>query len=194
MLAIIEAARAQAWNSEFLVLSNRKRAPGLEAAAGRGVATDVLSHRRFDDRGDFDEALAARLLDFAADWVVLAGFMRILGPRFTSSFPGRILNIHPSLLPRFPGLHTHQRALEAGEVEHGCTVHLVDETLDGGPILAQARVPVLSGDDPESLAARVLVQEHRLYPAVVRDAIEGRITAAGLLRSASPAPPGAAPT
>jgi phosphoribosylglycinamide formyltransferase-1 len=194
MLSILDAARSEAWDCEFLVLSNRKRAPGLESAAARGIATAVLSHRRFADRGDFDAALAERLVDFGADWIVLAGFMRILGPRFVTHFVGRILNIHPSLLPKFPGLHTHQRALDAGDTEHGCTVHLVDDTLDGGLILAQARVPIVSGDDADRLADRVLVEEHRLYPAVVRDAIAGRLMASGLLPSASPAPSGAAPT
>jgi len=194
MLAIVDAARSGGWPCEFLVLSNRKRAPGLDAARARGIATDVLSHRRYADRGDFDAALAARLQAFGARWVVLAGFMRILGPRFVAPFAGRILNIHPSLLPRYPGLHTHRRALEAGDAEHGCTVHLVDDTLDGGPIIAQARVPVLPGDDEATLAARVLVEEHRLYPAVVKDAIEGRVGASGLLPSASQPPSGAAAT
>ncbi len=189
MLAIVDAARDEGWDVDFLVLANRKRAPGLAAARERGIATDVLSHRRFEDRGDFDAALAARVREFGADWVVLAGFMRILGPRFVSRFPGRILNIHPSLLPKYPGLHTHRRVLEAGDAEHGCTIHLVDDTLDGGPVLRQARVPVLPGDDEGSLAARVLVQEHRLFPAAVRDAIEGRIEAPGLLPSASLATP-----
>ncbi len=178
MTAILDAAEREGWDAEFcLVLSNRPRAAGLQVAADRGVPTDVVSHRRFppDQRALFDAAVADRLEAAGADWVVLAGFMRILGPRFTDRFAGRVLNIHPSLLPHFPGLHTHERVLAAGHAEHGCTVHLVDDSLDGGPILGQARVPVLPGDDPDTLAARVLVQEHVLYPAIVKAAIEGRL-------------------
>ncbi len=178
MSSILDLAEAEGWlDAVKLVLSNRPAAPGLDLAGGRGVATDVLNHRSFGrgNRAAFDAALAERLLAAKVRWVVLAGFMRILGADFVSPFAGRILNIHPSLLPRHPGLHTHQRALDAGDSEHGCTVHLVDDTLDGGPILAQARVPVLPGDDADALAARVLVQEHRLYPAVVRSAVRGSL-------------------
>lgn len=179
MSSILDLAEQGGWRDAIrLVLSNRPGAAGLELAAARGVATDVLDHRSFGrgNRSAFDAALAERLLDAGVRWVILAGFMRILGAEFVRPFAGRILNIHPSLLPRHPGLHTHQRALDAGDTEHGCTVHLVDDTLDGGPILAQAPVPVLDGDDAERLSARVLVQEHRLYPAVVRSALRGTLS------------------
>jgi phosphoribosylglycinamide formyltransferase-1 len=194
MVAIVDAAAAGAWDCDFFVVSNRKRAAGLQAAADRGIPTEVLSHRRFPDRADFDAALAQCLKEASVDWVVLAGFMRILGPRFVRSFTGRILNIHPSLLPKYPGLDTHQRALDAKDTEHGCTVHLVDDTLDRGPVLAQARVAVQEGDDASTLAARVLVEEHRLFPTVVKAAIKGQITGPGLLRFDSPARLGAAPS
>lgn len=191
MLAILDAADAQGWDVDFcLVLSNRPKAAGLSVAAERGVPTQVLNHRTFGPQGRdlFDAALADRLAAAGADWVVLAGFMRILGPAFVGRFEGRILNIHPSLLPEFPGLHTHRRVLEAGHAEHGCTVHLVDDSLDGGPILAQARVPVLPTDDEETLAARVLVREHEIYPAVVRAALEGRLNPAPPLQRPQPTP------
>jgi phosphoribosylglycinamide formyltransferase 1 len=178
MAAILETAAREGWDVDFcLVLSNKAAAGGLETAAARGIPTDVLDHRSFGrgNRHLFDAALADRLEQVRADWVVLAGFMRILGPAFCDRFAGRILNIHPSLLPRHRGLHTHQRALEAGDAAHGCTVHLVDSSLDGGPILGQVEVPLLPEDDADALAARVLVQEHLLYPAVVRAAIEGRL-------------------
>ena len=180
MLAIVEAARRGGWlDAVVLVASNRPDAAGLERAAALGLPTAALDHRPYgrSRRAEFDSALADLLLGHGVRWVVLAGFMRILGPRFLAPFEGRVLNIHPSLLPAFPGLHTHDRALEAGVSRHGCTVHLVDTSLDGGPVLAQAEVPVLPGDDAESLAARVLVQEHRLYPAVVEAAVFGRLHA-----------------
>ncbi len=178
MVAILERARDAGWLGAIaLVASNRPEAPGLARAAALGVPTDVLDHRPFGRarRAEFDAALADRLQQAGARWVVLAGFMRILGPAFLTPFEGRVLNIHPSLLPAFPGLHTHERALEAGAARHGCTVHLVDTSLDGGPVLAQADVPVLGDDDADSLAARVLEQEHRLYPAVVESAVFGRL-------------------
>jgi phosphoribosylglycinamide formyltransferase-1 len=178
MAAILDAAAADRWPCRFvLVLSNVGEAPGLELARRRGIPTALLDHRPFgrERRSEFDAELARLLAEAGADWVVLAGFMRILGPAFLGRFPGRVLNIHPSLLPSYPGLHTHERALAAREREAGCTVHLVDDSLDGGPILAQARVPVEPGDSAETLAARVLVQEHRLYPRVVRAAILGRL-------------------
>jgi len=178
MVAILDAAEQQGWDAEIcLVLSNKAAAAGLTLAADRGIPTAVIDHRSFGrgNRHLFDAALAARLTEAGADWVVLAGFMRILGSHFVAPFAGRILNIHPSLLPKYPGLHTHERALEAGDAVHGCTVHLVDDSLDGGPILAQAEVPVRGDDDADSLAGRVLIEEHRLYPAVVRAAIEGRL-------------------
>ena len=178
MAAILTTATEQAWDVDFcLVLSNKASAGGLEVARARGIPTDVLDHRSFGrgGRDRFDAALAHRLQEAKADWVVLAGFMRVLGPGFLDPFAGRVLNIHPSLLPRHRGLHTHQRALDAGDPVHGCTVHLVDASLDGGPILAQVEVPVRPGDDADTLAARVLEQEHQLYPTVVRAAADGRL-------------------
>ncbi|WP_158964468.1 phosphoribosylglycinamide formyltransferase [Chachezhania sediminis] len=152
-----------------LVLSNQPGAGGLERAKEMGVPTAVVDHRPFKgDRVAFEDALSARLHFEGAEIVCLAGFMRILTTHFVSEWQGKMLNIHPSLLPKYRGLHTHARALEAGEAEHGCTVHEVTPELDEGPILGQARLPILAGDTPESLAARVLVQEHRLYPAVLR--------------------------
>ncbi|WP_413717260.1 phosphoribosylglycinamide formyltransferase [Silicimonas sp. MF1-12-2] len=151
-----------------LVLSNRPEARGLERASEMGVPTAVVDHRPFKgDRAAFEAALQAELVKAAPDIICLAGFMRILTGEFTSKWEGRMLNIHPSLLPKYRGLHTHQRALDAGDTEAGCTVHEVTADLDDGPILGQARVPVLSGDTPETLAARVLEQEHKLYPAVL---------------------------
>ncbi|GGG75658.1 phosphoribosylglycinamide formyltransferase [Salipiger pallidus] len=152
-----------------LVLSNKADAGGLARAAERGVPTAVVDHKPFGgDREAFQEALQAELENAAPDILCLAGFMRVLTGSFTSRWEGRMLNIHPSLLPKYRGLHTHARALEAGDAEHGCTVHEVTAELDDGPILGQATVPVLPGDTPDALAARVLVQEHRLYPAVLR--------------------------
>lgn len=152
-----------------LVASNDPEAGGLTKAAAMGVATAAVDHRPFGkDRAAFEAALMQPILASGADLICLAGFMRVLTPGFVGPFAGRMLNIHPSLLPLYPGLHTHQRALEAGDSEAGCTVHEVTPILDDGPILGQARVPVLPGDSSETLAARVLVQEHRLYPAVLR--------------------------
>ena len=152
-----------------LVLSNRENAGGLVKAAERGVATAVVDDRPFaGDRAAFEEELIKPILEAEADIVCLAGFMRVLTDGFVSKFHGRMLNIHPSLLPKYKGLHTHRRALEAGDKEHGCSVHEVTARLDDGPILGQARVPVLPEDTEETLAARVLEQEHRLYPAVLQ--------------------------
>lgn len=177
MAAILDRARSESWPADFcLVLSNRPDAAGLDYARQQGIPTAVIDHREYRGRRpEFDRAVAGALQEAGADWIILAGFMRILGPDCTGAFAGRILNIHPSLLPLYPGLNTHQRALDAGDSVAGCTVHLVDETLDGGRPLAQARVPILPGDSADSLAARVLVQEHDLYPTVIRDLIEGRI-------------------
>ena len=149
------------------VISNRADALGLERAKRAGIATRVLSHREFMTRAAYDAELVTLSDGFAPGLVVLAGFMRILTPEFVAKFQGRLLNIHPSLLPKFPGLHTHQRAIEAGETVHGATVHFVTEELDGGPGVIQARVPVLPGDDATALAARVLAQEHLIYPLAV---------------------------
>ncbi len=152
-----------------LVLSNNADAGGLAKAAAAGVATAVVDHRPFaGDREAFEAELVKPVIEAGADIVCLAGFMRVLTAGFVSQFEGRMLNIHPSLLPKYKGLHTHARALEAGDGEHGCTVHEVTPRLDDGPILGQARVPVLESDTPDTLAARVLVQEHLLYPAVLR--------------------------
>lgn len=172
MRAIVEAglpARIAA------VVSNRPDAAGLVYAAERGIATAVLDHNGFPSREAFDEALARRIDEYAPELVVLAGFMRILSEGFVRRYDGRLINIHPSLLPAFPGLHTHRRALEQGVKIHGCTVHFVTGQLDHGPVIIQAAVSVLPGDDEDSLAARVLRQEHRIYPLAVRWFVEDRL-------------------
>lgn len=180
MLGIAERCRQEQWPARIVaVISNRPRAAGLRAAADLGLATEAIDHTGFTERVDFDAALADRLEALGVDWIVLAGFMRVLGDAFVTRFAGRIVNIHPSLLPAFPGLHTHRRALEAGVRLHGATVHLVTSSLDLGPIVAQAAVPVLDGDDPDRLAERVLAAEHRLYPMAVRWLVEGRILVEG---------------
>lgn len=169
MVALLDSMTADHPAEPCLVLSNDARAGGLAKAAARGVPTTVVDHRPFGkNRSAFEDELMKPLLAAGTDIVCLAGFMRVLTDGFVSRWQGRMLNIHPSLLPKYKGLHTHQRALEAGDSEHGCTVHEVTARLDDGPILGQARVPVMEGDTPDSLAARVLVQEHRLYPAVLR--------------------------
>lgn len=158
------------------VISNRPDAKGLEFAAGQGIATQVVDHQTFPDRGTFDTALADAIDAYRPDLVVLAGFMRILTAGFVQRYEGRMLNIHPSLLPAFPGLHTHRKALDVGVRIHGATVHFVTATLDNGPIVIQGVVPVLHGDDETALAARVLTAEHRIYPQAVRWFVEGRLT------------------
>lgn len=157
------------------VISNRADANGLHVAQAAGIPTTVLDHRIFSDRGAFDRALVALIDEYRPRLVVLAGFMRILTPEFVVHFRGRLLNIHPSLLPAFRGLHTHERALQAGVSEHGASVHYVTDELDGGPVFLQATVPVHSDDTASSLADRVLEQEHRLYPLALRLIAEGRI-------------------
>ncbi len=157
------------------VISNRPDAPGLETAARAGIAAHSIDHKAFAGREAFDAALAECIDSFAPDLVVLAGFMRILSDGFVRRYAGRLMNIHPSLLPSFPGLHTHRRALEEGVRIHGCTVHFVTPTLDHGPVIIQAAVPVLDGDDEATLAARVLRQEHRVYPQAVRWFAEDRL-------------------
>ena len=157
------------------VISNRADAYGLERAKQAGIATRVLDHKQFDGREAFDAALIETIDGFDPHLVVLAGFMRILTGDFVRHYEGRLLNIHPSLLPKYKGLHTHQRALEAGDSEHGCSVHFVTEELDGGPLVVQAVVPVESGDTPDSLAKRVHAQEHRIYPLAMRWFAEGRL-------------------
>jgi phosphoribosylglycinamide formyltransferase-1 len=158
------------------VISNRPGAAGLAVAATRGVPVRVVDHTAYPDRDSFDRALLDCIAPLAPDWVVLAGFMRVLTAAFIDAFPQRILNIHPSLLPAFPGLHTHRQALCAGVRIHGATVHIVTPRLDHGPIVVQAAVPVVDGDTEASLAARVLAQEHRIYPAALRWIAEGRLT------------------
>ena len=172
MAAIVRAAQAQGWAARYgaqvaAVVSNRADAKGLQFAAARGIATAVVDHKAFATRDAFDAALAQQIDSYAPTLVVLAGFMRILTPSFVQRYAGRLLNIHPSLLPAFPGLHTHQRALDAGCQFVGATVHQVTAELDHGPILAQAVVPVLVGDTADTLAARVLTQEHLMYPRAV---------------------------
>jgi phosphoribosylglycinamide formyltransferase 1 len=157
------------------VISNRADAYGLERAKTVGIATRMLDHKAFDGREAFDAALVEAIDAFEPHLVVLAGFMRILSPGFVRHYAGRLLNIHPSLLPKYKGLHTHQRALEAGDSEHGCSVHFVTEELDGGPLVVQAVVPVQSHDSPTSLAQRVHEQEHQIYPLAVRWFAEGRL-------------------
>lgn len=169
MVALARSMKGDHPARAVLVLSNDPAAAGLGKAVEMGIATAAVDHRPFHgDRAGFEAALLEPLLAAAPDILCLAGFMRVLTPAFVARFAGRMLNIHPSLLPKYPGLHTHQRALEAGDAEAGCTVHEVTTELDAGPILGQARVRVRPGDRAETLAARVLEQEHLLYPAVLR--------------------------
>ena len=157
------------------VVSNNPQAEGLLVARKHGVETAVVDHRAYPDRASFDAALADKLESYRPDLIALAGFMRILTDAFLSRFPARIVNIHPSLLPAYPGVDTHRRALEDGVRLHGCTVHFVTGTLDHGPIVVQAAVPVLPGDNPRGLAERVLEQEHRIYPQAVRWFVEDKL-------------------
>lgn len=176
MEAIVKACADEGWPARIAaVISNRPDAAGLAFAAAHGIETAVVDHKAFASREDFDLALAQAIDAFAPDLLVLAGFMRILGTAFTARYEGRMLNIHPSLLPAFPGLHTHQKAIEAGCKLAGATAHFVTAELDHGPIVAQAVVPVLPSDDADALAARVLVQEHRMYPRAVRWFIQGQL-------------------
>lgn len=161
------------------VISNRPGAGGLAIAEGRNIATSVIDHRRFDTREAFDGALASAIDEDAPDLVVLAGFMRVLTAGFVERYRRKLINIHPSLLPAFAGLHTHRRALEAGVKIHGCTVHFVSFALDNGPIVIQAAVPVRDDDDEAALAARVLVEEHRIYPQALHWFAEDRLTIEG---------------
>jgi len=175
MLALLDARPAL---DVAAVISNEPQAAGLGAARERGVPTRIVDHRAHADRPRFDAALAREIDGFGPGLIVLAGFMRILTDEFVARYGGRLVNIHPSLLPAFPGLHTHRRALLAGVRIHGCTVHFVTPELDRGPIIAQAAVAVAPDDTEETLAARVLAQEHKLYPQVVRWVAEGRVTLA----------------
>jgi phosphoribosylglycinamide formyltransferase-1 len=177
MQAIVHAAQDENWPAKIVaVISNRADAEGLAFAAKQGIATEVVSNKDFASREAFDAALQNSIDRYAPDLVVLAGFMRILTPAFVHHFAGRMINIHPSLLPDFPGLSTHQRALDAGAKMHGATVHFVTADLDHGPIVTQATVPIISGDTEETLAARVLAQEHIIYPRAVRWFVEGRLS------------------
>lgn len=172
------------------VICNRADAYGLERAKQAGIATELLDHKQFDGREAFDAALIQAIDAHQPDLVVLAGFMRILTPGFVQHYAGRLLNIHPSLLPKHKGLHTHQRAIEAGDSEHGCSVHFVTEELDGGPLVVQAVFPVMADDTAESLARRVHQQEHQIYPLAVRWFAEGRLRlgAQGAMLDGQPLP------
>ncbi len=177
MEAIVRACEREGWPARVAaVIANRPDAAGLAFAASHGIATQVVDHRAFADREAFDAALATAIDAYAADLIVLAGFMRVLTPAFVDRYAGRMLNVHPSLLPSFPGLHTHRRALDAGVRLHGVTVHFVTSELDHGPIVMQAAVPVVDGDDAAALAARALACEHVIYPRSVRWFIQGRLT------------------
>lgn len=176
MEAIVRCAQREQWSAQIAaVISNRPDAKGLDFAREQGIATAVVDHKAYADREGFDAALMAAIDAHAPDAVVLAGFMRILTPGFTAHYAGRLFNIHPSLLPAFPGLHTHQRALDSGCRLAGATVHLVTAELDHGPIVAQAMVPVLADDDADRLAARVLVLEHQMYPRALRWFLEDQL-------------------
>ncbi|WP_128515908.1 phosphoribosylglycinamide formyltransferase [Tabrizicola thermarum] len=168
MLALVRDMAEGGYARPVLVAANDPRAGGLAKAAALDIPTAAIDHRAYPTREAFEAALAEKIDATRPDILCLAGFMRILTPGFIHRYEGRMLNIHPSLLPKYPGLHTHARALAAGDAQAGCTVHEVTADLDAGPILGQARVPVLPGDTQETLAARVLTQEHRLYPAVLR--------------------------
>lgn len=177
MEAIVRSMESEAWPARIAaVVSNKPEAKGLQFAQARGIPTAVVPSKEFATRAEFDAALQETIDRFAPDLVVLAGFMRILTAPFVEHYAGRMLNIHPSLLPLYPGLGTHQQALAAGDKEHGATVHFVTAELDHGPIVAQARVPVLPGDTEDTLSARLLVEEHKLYPYAVRLFVEDRLS------------------
>jgi phosphoribosylglycinamide formyltransferase-1 len=180
MEAIVRALEAEKWPARIAaVVSNKADAKGLLFAQAHGIPTAVVPSKDFASRAEFDAALQQVVDGFAPDLVVLAGFMRILTAPFVEHYAGRMLNIHPSLLPLFPGLATHQQALEAGVLEHGATVHFVTAELDHGPVVVQARIPVLPGDTPDMLATRLLVEEHQLYPHAVRLFVEDRLSIEG---------------
>ncbi|MHA6288386.1 phosphoribosylglycinamide formyltransferase [Maricaulis sp. CAU 1757] len=180
MQALIRAAESDTYPAEIVVVvSNTPDAPGLQVARDAGIETEVVDHREFEDREAFEEALDQTIRMYEARIVCLAGFMRILTPWFTERWRDLLINIHPSLLPAFKGLHTHERALEAGVRIHGCTVHYVRPEMDDGPIIGQAAVPVLPGDTPDALASRVLDAEHLLYPQCVALACTGKARVAG---------------
>ena len=177
MSALIQAAKTPSYPAQIVgVFSNRAAAPGLEVARAEGIATASLAQSKFDSRLAFENALTVILEDWQIDFICMAGFMRILTPEFTTHWQGKAINIHPSLLPAYKGLDTHARAIADGMSEAGCTVHFVTPDLDDGPAIIQARVPIHPGDTPETLAARVLVQEHRLYPEALRMLASGEVT------------------
>ena len=179
--AVLEAWRAGALGpaEPVVVIANVAGAAVLDRARAEGVPCEILPHAEHASRGQFEAALVERLRAHAVDWIALAGFMRLLGAHFLDAFGGRVINIHPSLLPSFPGVHAQQQALDYGVKWTGCTVHFVDAGLDAGPIIAQAAVPVRDGDDVEDLCARILIEEHRLLPAVIRAIAEDRVTREG---------------
>jgi phosphoribosylglycinamide formyltransferase-1 len=177
MQTIVNTVRTQGLPAEVCaVIANKANASGLEWARAHGIQAKLVAHRDYATRTEFDQALAQAIDAYRPDYVLLAGFMRVLTPEFVEHFNGRLLNIHPSLLPAFPGLHTHQQALATGVQWHGCTVHFVTPVLDHGPIVAQGAVPVLADDTPDTLAERVLGVEHHLYAQVVRWLAEGRVS------------------
>jgi phosphoribosylglycinamide formyltransferase-1 len=190
MEAIVRACSREGWPAQVAaVIASRPDAAGLEFAASHGIATAVVDHRQFPDRESFDAALAGEIDAFAPDLVALAGFMRVLTPGFVDRYAGRMLNVHPSLLPSFAGLKTHQQALDAGVRLHGASVHFVTSQLDHGPIVVQSAVPVLQGDDAVALAGRVLETEHIIYPRAVRWFVEGRLALDGLRVTLTPPEP-----
>lgn len=177
--AFLDAAGEDCDYTVEAVISNKADAYGLTRAQNAGVATEVLSHRDFSDRESFDQAMVKLIDGYQPDLVILAGFMRILTPGFVRHYSGRMLNIHPSLLPKYQGLHTHQRVLDAGDAEHGATVHFVTEELDGGPPIVQAFIAVEAGDSAEALAQRVQLQEHKMYPLAASWFAQGRLRMVG---------------
>ena len=190
MQAIVRACSEERWPARIAaVVSNRADAAGLAFAASQGIATAVVEHGGYPNREAFDAALAQAVDRFSPDLVVLAGFMRVLTSGFVERYAGRMLNVHPSLLPSFPGLRTHERALEAGVALHGATVHFVTPQLDHGPIVAQGAIPVTAGDDARSLAQRLLAVEHVIYPRAVRWFVEDRLALSGLRVAVTPPEP-----
>lgn len=184
--ALIDACAEPGFPAKIVhVLSNVAGAYALERAEKAGISTSVLNHKQFASREDFDAEMSRQLKLLGVEFICLAGFMRVLSEQFVSTWSDRMINIHPSLLPSFKGLHTHERALEAGVKLHGCSVHFVRPALDDGPIIVQAAVPVLPGDDADALAARVLEQEHRVYPLALRLIAEGRVRLTGLVAHTS---------
>ena len=175
--AIIDACKSENYPGNVVgVISNKADAYGLTRAENAGIAHGVLSHKDFDCRENYAQALIKKIDSYQADVIVLAGFMRILTPDFVQHYQGKLINIHPSLLPKYQGLHTHQRAIDAGDKEHGVSIHYVTEELDGGPVILQAKVPIFDGDTAEELALRVHEQEHRIYPLVIKWCCNQRIS------------------